>query len=66
MKINYNGTETEIKDNLSLNDFISEMKIESRAIAAAVDEQIIPKKDWNNFTIKEGMTVDIFNLVAGG
>ncbi len=66
MKINYNGTTIEVKDNLTLHSFVTEMQLESRTIAAAVDEQIVPKKDWDNFFLKDGMTVDIFNLVAGG
>jgi sulfur carrier protein len=66
MKINYNGTELEVKNSLTLASFISEMKLESRTIAAAVNEQIVPKKNWNTFILEDGMTVDIFNLVAGG
>lgn len=66
MKIIYNGTSLEIKENLSLSIFISELKLETKTIAAAVDEQIVPKKNWENFILKEGMNLDIFNLVAGG
>ncbi len=66
MKIIYNGTSLEIKENLSLSILISELKLETKTIAAAVDEQIVPKKNWENFILKEGMNLDIFNLVAGG
>lgn len=66
MKIIYNGKSLEIKENLSLSIFISELKLETKTIAAAVDEQIVPKKNWENFILKEGMNLDIFNLVAGG
>lgn len=66
MKINYNGTTIEVKDNLSLHSFVTELQLESRTIAAAVNEEIVPKKNWENFFLQEGMNVDIFNLVAGG
>lgn len=66
MKIIYNGTSLEIKENLSLSILISELKLETKTIAAAVDEQIVPKKNWENFILKEGMNLDIFKLVAGG
>lgn len=66
MKIIYNGTSLEIKENLSLSILISELKLETKTIAAAVDEQIVPKKNWENFILKEEMNLDIFNLVAGG
>lgn len=66
MKINYNGTTIEVKDNLSLHSFVTELQLESRTIAAAVNEEIVPKKNWEKFFLQEGMTVDIFNLVAGG
>ena len=66
MKIITNGTSLEIKENLSLSILISELKLETKTIAAAVDEQIVPKKNWENFILKEGMNLDIFNLVAGG
>ena len=66
MKINYNGSTIEIKDNLTLHSFVLELQLESRTIAAAVNEQIVPKKNWEKFYLQEGMSVDIFNLVAGG
>ena len=66
MKIVYNHNEIEIKEDLSLKEFVDQQNFKDSALAAAVDDTIVPKKEWADFILKEGMNLDIFNLVAGG
>lgn len=66
MKITYNGNEIEIREGTSLGDFISEQKLQLDGLAAAVDEEIIPKSSFNEYLLKDGAKLDIFKMVAGG
>lgn len=66
MKIIYNNQETEISEGMTLADFIAAKAIPVQGSAAAVDEEIVPKKQWQDFVLKDGMRLDVFSLVAGG
>ena len=35
-------------------------------VAVAVDEKIVKKADFDTFVLKDGMSVDVFNMVSGG
>ena len=66
MKIIYQDQELELEQELSLAAFVKAQGLEEKGIAAAVNDEIVPKREWSEFRLKEGMRVDIFNLVAGG
>ncbi len=67
MKIIYNGEAREVRDGLSLGEFIiDDLKLVPEGTAVAVDGAIVKKTQWQSFMLKEGMNVDVFSMVAGG
>lgn len=66
MKITYNGKVMDIESGTHLSDFITAQQLSPEGLAAAVNEEIIPKADYAGFELKEGHKVDIFTMVAGG
>ncbi|MDY6322892.1 MAG: sulfur carrier protein ThiS [Succinivibrio sp.] len=66
MRVTFNGKEDEAADNTTLLDFITAKGIKAEGSAAACDGDVVPKKEWGSFKLKEGMSIDVFNLVAGG
>lgn len=66
MKLIYNNTETELAEGTTLETFIKDRGIAVQGSAAAVDEEIVPKTQWKDFVLKDGMHLDVFSLVAGG
>lgn len=66
MQIIFNGERCEADAGISLAEFIKDRGLSAEGSAAAVNESIVPKKSWETFILKEGMTLDVFNLVAGG
>lgn len=66
MQIIFNGERCEADEGISLGEFIKGRGLNAEGSAAAVNESIVPKKSWESFILHEGMTLDVFSLVAGG
>ena len=66
LKINLNKKEKRLPENLSLNDLISLLKLNSKGIVLEVNLNIIKQKDWKNFILKEGDSVEIITFMGGG
>ncbi|MCI6797381.1 MAG: sulfur carrier protein ThiS [Succinatimonas sp.] len=66
MQIIYNHEPIEVPEGQTLKLFLEARGVATYGCAAACDEEIIPKTMWESFTLKEGMKLDVFSLVAGG
>ncbi len=67
MIIHYNQQENiELKDGITLNEFLQSKQLSREGVAVAVDEKIVKKADFDTFELKDGMSVDVFNMVSGG
>lgn len=66
MKLKLNGTESEVKDNLTVAGLLQELKIEPKGVAVEVNLNIIKKPDYDNCQLKDGDSVEIVNFVGGG
>ncbi len=66
MKIVYQSEALDLAEELTLSEFMAQRGVKPEGIACAVNEEIVPKRQWSEFRLQDGMQVDIFNLVAGG
>ena len=66
LKINLNKKEKQLPENSSLSDLISRLKLNSNGIVIEVNLNIIKQKDWKNFILKEGDSVEIITFMGGG
>lgn len=67
MIIHYNQQENiELKEGITLNEFLQSKQLSRESVAVAVDEKIVKKADFDIFELKDGMSVDVFNMVSGG
>lgn len=66
MKLKINGTETEIKDGLSVAGLLQHLKIEPGRVAVEVNLKIIKKSDYEKHALNDGDAVEIVNFVGGG
>jgi len=66
LKINLNKKEKRLPENLSLNDLISLLKLNSKGIVLEVNLDIIKKENWKNFILKDGDSVEIITFMGGG
>ena len=67
MVIHYNQEkDIELKENTTLKEFLESKVLNKDGVAVAVDEKIIKKVDFDSFVLKDGMAVDVYNMVSGG
>ena len=66
MKLIINGDTKDIEDNSSLQKIITDLEIEDKVMAAAVNMDIVKKDDWSNFRPKDGDKLELLQFVGGG
>lgn len=66
MTLIVNGETKEFKDNLTLQNIITELQIENKVMAAAVNMDIIKKDNWSNFIPKNDDKIELLQFVGGG
>ena len=66
MKVIINGETKEFSDDFSLQDIITDLQIENKVMAAAVNMDIIKKDNWANFIPKNNDKIELLQFVGGG
>ncbi|MDD7022848.1 MAG: sulfur carrier protein ThiS [Aeromonadales bacterium] len=66
MKIVFNGKERQVREGQTLEGLCEELGIKPEGAAAACSGEVVPKGQWKDFALKDGMEIDVFSLVAGG
>ena len=66
MTLIINGETKEFSDNSTLQNIITNLQIEDKVMAAAVNMTIVKKDDWNNFIPKNGDKIELLQFVGGG
>ena len=66
MTLIVNGETKEFKDDLTLKNIITELQIEDKVMAAAVNMNIVKKDDWNSFIPKNDDKIELLQFVGGG
>ncbi|MGE0569200.1 MAG: sulfur carrier protein ThiS [Bacteroidia bacterium] len=66
MTIFLNGETTDIPQNLNLFELIADKKIQTKGIAIAINQSIIPKSEWDKTLLKENDNLLIITATQGG
>ena len=66
MTLIINGEIKEFQDDFSLQDIITDLQIENKVMAAAVNMNIVKKDDWNNFIPENDDKIELLQFVGGG
>ena len=66
MTLIVNGETKEFKDDLTLQNIITNLQIENKVMAAAVNMNIVKKDDWNSFIPKNDDKIELLQFVGGG
>ncbi|CAA0141318.1 sulfur carrier protein ThiS [Tenacibaculum maritimum] len=64
--IKVNQKEYQISENLTLETFVKDLKIESSGIAIAVNNVIITKKNWSLQLLQSNDDILIISATQGG
>lgn len=66
MELIVNGETKKFEDNFSLQDIITNLQIENKVMAAAVNMNIVKKENWNDFIPKNDDKLELLQFVGGG
>jgi len=66
MKLKLNGTDTEIRDRMTVSDLLETLRIEPARVAVEVNLQIVKKCNFHGHVLKDGDSVEVVNFVGGG
>ena len=66
MIVTLNDIPYQVADGLTLNEFIKSLDIQLQGIAVAINYEVIPKNEWSETTLTDGMALMIIHAVSGG
>jgi sulfur carrier protein len=66
MTLIINGEIKEFQDDFSLQNIITDLQIENKVMAAAVNMNIVKKDNWNTFIPKNDDKIELLQFVGGG
>lgn len=66
MTLIINGETKEFSDNFSLQNIITDLQIENKVMAAAVNMNIVKKDEWSSFIPKNDDKIELLQFVGGG
>jgi len=61
-----NGETKEFEKNATLQEIITELKIEDKVMASAVNMEIVKKDNWSEFIPKNEDKIELLQFVGGG
>ncbi|WP_035415261.1 sulfur carrier protein ThiS [Ferrimonas kyonanensis] len=65
IKIEVNGESRAIAP-MALSGLLTQLNQQQPGVAVAVNNRIVPRNSWSQTPLREGDSVDIFSVIAGG
>lgn len=67
MKLRLNGEEHQVAAGTSIPDVLGILGFETaRGVAVAVDGEVVPRSEWGEFALSDGMRLEVLRAVQGG
>jgi len=66
MNIIVNGKNLEVKENITINELLEELKIKDKVMAVAINMEIVKKDNWHSHKIKKDDKLELLHFVGGG
>lgn len=66
MQLIINGEEKTVDNNSTLQQIITNLQIEDKVMACAVNMEIVKKEKWGSFSPKENDKIELLQFVGGG
>lgn len=66
MEIELNGAPHQIADRQSLQDMIASLALPDKAMAVAVNREVVPRQLWAQRVLQARDRVDIVRAIGGG
>ena len=66
MIIQLNDKPHEVAAGTTLEKFVESLDIQLQGVAIAINYEVIPKNEWRETTLTDGMTLMLIHAVSGG
>ena len=66
IKIKINGKFSTINENLSVSNFLKQLKIPIKKVAIELNKEIIDKNNINKIRLKKNDKIEIVHFIGGG
>ncbi len=61
-----NGKKTELREPVSVNAYLEEVGISSKAVVVELNYEIPDRLKWNEIVLKDGDNLEIVKFIGGG
>ena len=66
MDIKVNGEVVSLNEGNMLSDLAVQLNLPKNGVAVAVNQEMVPRENWNGFSLKENDEIIIITAVCGG
>ena len=66
MKVKLNDKTYEPAEGTTLERFMQELDMPLRGVAVAIDYEVIPRGQWSETVLEDGMELMVIHAVSGG
>ncbi|WP_181044697.1 sulfur carrier protein ThiS [Aliivibrio sifiae] len=66
ISIELNGVKYRVDKTFTLFAFLSQQQIDTQGCALAIDQQIVPRSEWQQRGLSNGESISLFQAIAGG
>ena len=62
----FNGAQRKVAAHAVLAALIRQESGDARGCAAAVDGDVVPRSEWDSFTLRDGQVIELVTAAQGG
>lgn len=66
MDLNINGEARQIPDGLTVTTLVAHLGMKTDRVAVELNQQIVPRSNWDSTMLKAGDRLEIVHFVGGG
>ncbi len=67
MNVLLNGERTEVADEETVGELLARLGVQARrGVAVAVGGEVVPRGEWGDRPLEDGVRVEIVNAIQGG
>lgn len=66
MDLNINGEARQIPEGLTVTTLVAHLGMKTDRVAVELNEQIVPRNNWDSTALKTGDKLEIVHFVGGG
>jgi thiamine biosynthesis protein ThiS len=66
MQLTINGEPREFADGLTITGLVAHLEIKTDRVAVELNQQIVPRSNWDATMLKNGDRLEIVHFVGGG